>query len=257
VGKFKYACTEQGLADHLRKECFPIVREICEVAEKSGATLREPFQGDRIGPFNVLAPKYSTYLDLVPDMSRTPAQKSLVEDARNFLARAAETILSVFENWSIETLQEPDPGANSASNESSVVMYASFSGNRLLLTGDVGVAGLQEAYNYATQTGQNVVSPDVVQIPHHGGRRNGSPKILDGVLGSRLPDGGVVRGWAVASAAKEDPHHPRRVVLNAFKRRGYACTATEGRTITIQHNFPQRTGLVSVEPFELFNQVEE
>ncbi len=255
--RFKYAWTQQGLADHLRKECFPIVREICEAAEASGATLREPFQGDWIGPFNVLAPKYSTYLDLVPEMSRTPAQKSLVEDARNLWARAAEAAFSVFENWSVETLREPDQGANSASNESSVVMFGNFTGNRLLLTGDVGVAGLQEAYNYAVQTGQNVVSPNTVQIPHHGGRRNVSPSILNVILGSRLPDESVVRGWAIASAAKEDPHHPRRVVLNAFRRRGYACTATEGRTITVNHNFAQRTGLISVEPYDLFNTVEE
>jgi beta-lactamase superfamily II metal-dependent hydrolase len=257
VDSFKHRWTEQGLANHLRNECFPIVAEICDAAVAQGAELREPFQGQTIGPFRVLAPSLSRYLELVPEMSRTPASKTIQETARDFLARTAETVFSVFESWTVETLRDPDQGANSPSNESSVVLFGDVNGQRVLLTGDVGVAGLHEAYVYAAILGHNVVSPNLIQIPHHGGRRNVSPAILDTLLGSRLPDEGVLRGWGIASAAKEDPHHPRRVVLNAFRRRGYICGATEGMNLCFYHNFPKRDGYSIIQPYEIFSQVEE
>jgi beta-lactamase superfamily II metal-dependent hydrolase len=256
VSAFKYGWTEKGLAQHLR-ECFPIVNELCQLAVAKGVALREPFQGDVIGGFNVLAPTHERYLRLVPEMNRTPAQKSIAEAVMDAVIAVAKSAFSVLESWNLETLREPDPGANSASNESSVILFGNFSDRRVLLTGDAGVAGLKEAYEYAMLMGIPIVSPDFVQIPHHGGRRNVSPTILDTILGARVPADGTTRGWAVASAAKKDEHHPRRVVLNAFKRRGYMCTSTEGQTVHYRHNFPRRPGFGPLDPFGLFPQVEE
>ena len=67
----------RGLEKHLRTDCFPIVAELCETAEKGGTTLAEPFQGQPIGAFVVLAPTYQRYLALLPEMERTPAQKGI------------------------------------------------------------------------------------------------------------------------------------------------------------------------------------
>jgi beta-lactamase superfamily II metal-dependent hydrolase len=257
VDSFKGKWTTEGLEKHLRTDCFPIVAELCETAEKGGTTLAEPFQGQPIGAFVVLAPTYQRYLTLLPDMERTPAQKGILESAFDMLKSAAETVYSALESWNVETLKEPATDANSPSNESSVVMFGNFPKRRILLTGDAGVSALQQAYDYAQAVGYNIISPDFIQIPHHGGRRNVSPAILDKILGDRLPDETSTRGWAVASASKDDPHHPRRVVLNAFKRRGYKCTSTEGNNVNYRSNFPNRSGYSAISPFGLFAQVEE
>ena len=73
------------------------------------------------------------------------------------------------ETWDIETLSNnPDP--TSASNETSVVQYAELEGKRILLTADVGPEGLEEAADYAVKRG--FLRPHIIQIPHHGSRRN-------------------------------------------------------------------------------------
>jgi len=63
-------------------------------------------------------------------------------------------------------------------------------------------------------------------------------RFLDKILGDRLPDETSTRGWAVASASKDDPHHPRRVVLNAFKRRAISARRLKATTSTIDPTFP-------------------
>lgn len=76
---FKYGWTVAGLAAHLRDDCFSAVASLCDLAEANGVTMEEPFAGLQIGPFHVLAPTQDRYLSLVPRMTQTPIQKSLVE----------------------------------------------------------------------------------------------------------------------------------------------------------------------------------
>jgi hypothetical protein len=116
---------------------------------------------------------------------------------------------------------------------------------------------LEEAILFSYRQGFRVSSPDLVQIPHHGSRRNVSPAILDYLLGVRLAEGSEGRGWAIASAAKDDDDHPRRVVLNARRRRGYNSTATKGITVNYRHQFPAREGWSAIEPFPLCSNVEK
>ena len=79
-------------------------------------------------------------------------------------------------------------GVTSASNESSVVLYADCEGSgRVLLTGNAGVWGLNMAASCAEQSGLLLQDFKFVQIPHHGSRRNVGPTILNRLLGRIRP----------------------------------------------------------------------
>jgi hypothetical protein len=53
---------------------------------------------------------------------------------------------------------------------------------------------------------------------------------------------------AYVSAPADDTNHPRKIVLNAFKRRGGIIIATQGATKVHRGGFPMRPGYSSVDP---------
>lgn len=234
---FKGNWTDENLANHLKRECFSLVGELCDLAESVGTVLNEPLAGDSIGPFTVLAPSGPRLAELIPAMEQTPTQ--IVESTvAKVFRQAKQAIYSVFESWHLETLQDPGPNGTSIPNETSVVLYSSIGGG-VLLTGDAGIGALQESVQTAAALNLWLQRPVFAQIPHHGSRHNVSPGVLDQVLGPRLAD--EVDPFCVAYAsvaAKSDM--PRRQVENAFRRRGYNTQATKGRTLTWKHGFPNR-----------------
>ena len=131
----------------------------------------------------------------------------------------------LLESWDIETLSDnPDPVT--ASNETSVVQLGEIGGSRLLFTADVGPEGLNEAADYAASIGKLKI-PQLIQVPHHGSRRNVTPAVLDRWLGPKV-DKGVVCGSAICSVGDNKADFPRGQVSNAFLRRGYPVYVTRG-----------------------------
>lgn len=259
-GSFRHNWSVAGLYDYLRNDAFPIVASLCNLAEERGVTLREPFAGDMIGPFRVVAPGKSRFLSLVPHMGQTPEARKVTvwDEAAAMFKSVAEAVLGKAEKWGIETLGTPVEGATSLTNESSVVMLGTFDGgSRILLTGDAGVEALDDAVTNAYLMNLNITSPDLVQIPHHGSRRNVSPAALDKILGARLPSDDSRRGTAISSVAENADGHPRKVVENAFLRRGYPCWSTKGRCLNITYGLTSRGGMSSVAPSPFHSYVEE
>ncbi|MBA2935650.1 MBL fold metallo-hydrolase [Sphingomonas sp. CGMCC 1.13654] len=260
VDAFKHNWSIGGLEAHL-KECFAVPYELCQKAEAMGAKVIEPFQGQVINGMQVLAPSYGRYLDLVPQMSRTPAARALESfeaQARGIFQSVRDAVMSVFETWHHETLGTPRSSDTSPTNETSVILFGDFGDRRILLTGDAGVGAWEDAINFAAASGFPLFQPNLVQIPHHGSRRNVSPAILDHVLGPRLHVEGATNGcWALASAAPGDTNHPRRVVLNAFKRRGYTCATTKAGGVNFRHLYPMRFGMSSMPGEPFFDVVED
>lgn len=254
---FKHNWSEAGLAAHLRNDCFPTVASLCDLAEEQGVNMMEPFAGLTVGPFHILAPTRQRYLDLVPTMAQTPVHKSLVETVFASMARTVETALTTFETWSFETLGTPAANATSAANETSTVLFSKHADVKILLTGDAGVGALNEAIWAAEELGLDIQSPNLVQLPHHGSRRNVSPAVLDAILGAKLSEEGHTRGWGISSTGEGADGHPRKVVLNAFRRRGYNCKATKGSLINYRSGFAQRSGLTSVTPEPFHHLVED
>lgn len=87
----------------------------------------------------------------------------------------------------METLSE-NPPPTSSSNETSVVQIGQLDGKKILLTSDVRPIGLNEAADYAASIGL-LAYPNVVQVPHHGSRRNVTPSVLDRWLGGKMAVG--------------------------------------------------------------------
>jgi beta-lactamase superfamily II metal-dependent hydrolase len=247
--------TLEGLIAEM-KERHPYLVELEKEALAQGTQIHEVFQGTQIGAFTVLAPSRQRYIDLIPDLEKTPTayKADAATAAVNFLKTLAEAAKKwLDEKWDVETLSENPQPPTSASNESCVVQYAVLEeGKSVLLTADVGPDGLTEAGNYAAALG--LARPNFMQMPHHGSRHNVTPTVLDQWLGPRKPPGTEV-GLAFCSIGANKPEYPRGQVKNAFIRRGYKVYAN--RTATISHysgNGHQGFTPLTPEPFD--NKVE-
>jgi len=258
--------TAAGLAKAIKDE-YAIISEIVDLALEKGCAIHFPAQGARIGPFTVLAPNRATYNYLLPQFDRTPEpDQAAIEAAQmwigkpNAFAKLMELALKAAEKWTSETWDNErlrDGGVTAASNESSVILYADLGpSNRLLLTGDAGVNALWWAVNFARANGLPLQQFSFVQVPHHGSRRNVGPTVLDALLGPKEP-ASTNRFAAFVSAPKDDSSHPRKIVLNAFMRRGGKVIITQGAKKVHWGGFPARPGYVTAEAATFSSTVED
>lgn len=226
---FDYEYTRDGLVQRLKKN-FPHTAELEKIANEYGIQINEAFQGQRIGAFTVLTPSRGRYIQLIVDSERTPDPKRQAGIMGEVYTKVREAINYIRSLWGRENLRG-GVGATSRENEMSIVQYADFFGNTMLLTGDTGVEGLEEAYQYAVGTlGITLPGLRYFQVPHHGGRRNLSSEILDKWLGAVLPgmplENQLTFG-AVISANENDPDHPKKDVIRAIWHRGGRVSSTE------------------------------
>jgi hypothetical protein len=77
------------------------------------------------------------------------------------------------------------------------------------------------------------------------------PTILNQILGPIQAESSATRFYAFVSAPKDDDTHPRKMVLNAFRRRGGVVIATQGASKVHWGGFPARDGykIAAVLPF--------
>ncbi len=259
--------TKDGLSAAIKNE-YDIISEIVDLAVAADCNIHYPFQGETIGPLRVLSPSRAAYVHLLPQFDKTPdPDQSLLEDASMWLGKGqtfvgglleklvAKAQTWIEEKWDSERLK--DGGVTSASNETSVVLYGDFGDNRrVLLTGDAGVNGLTWAANYAESSGFPLQQFSFVQITHHGSRRNVGPTILNRLLGGIQPEGSDTRFAAFVSAPADDDTHPRKMVLNAFLRRGGRVIATQGTNKIHYGGFPKRDGYDTATPMSFSPKVE-
>jgi len=260
---------ENLTSDAIKKE-YDIVSEIVEIAESRGCTIYPAFQGSTIGPFTVLNPSKYAYVRLLPQFDRTPdpdEEKLRSENwwlgkmrqpsvfAGLFEKAVATAQKWIKESWYGERLK--DGGVTSASNETSIVLFADFGDKRVLLTGDAGINALTWAAGYAEAAGLPLQQFSFVQIPHHGSRRNVGPTILDRILGAIQPETNPTHFTAIVSAPANDATHPRKIVLNAFTRRGANVLATQGQNTIYYGGFQKRSGYVDATPIPLAETVED
>ncbi|MFC0388786.1 MBL fold metallo-hydrolase [Muricoccus vinaceus] len=260
IHRFHGNWTTEGLTSYLRKQ-FSTLVELEELAISKGTIVKSPFQGSNIGPFVVLAPSRTRYLDLLVDLPNTPAEvKSKKGSFFDTLAKSLEEAKIaianyISETWYGETLSEyPEP--TGPSNESSVVQFLYADNEHILLTGDVGPGGLTEARDYYESSLYYASKMNLMQVPHHGSRRNVTPFVLSRWLGEVQQQGQAQRGYAVCSAAKDDLDHPKAKVENAFLRRGYPVYTTNGQLLAYSRNMPSR-GYGAATPAPFRSRVEE
>jgi hypothetical protein len=207
-----------------------------DIAIEKGIQISAPMQGANIGEFAVLAPTRARYLDLVVASDKTPeaARESMLSSAMGGLAKVLKAATTFVRSlWGDEYFP---PEGTSSENEMSVVQVAVVAGKRVLLTGDVGRDGLNEAADYAPNVGLTLPGIWAFQVPHHGGRHNVNTEVLDRWLGERLPGLPQSTTWnAICSSAKADEDHPRKSVVRAMLHRGAHFAPTESKTVNISH----------------------
>lgn len=240
--------TDNSLAERL-KEKMGAAYALEQLAAEKGIPIFEPFQGSKIGDFEVFSPERDWYVhELIPQFAKSPEQKVLEAASNSFAASAMKSLTEIArkaiewiaEYWHIESLREDVK--TSAENESSVVMYGAIDGRGIFLAGDAGVQALHAAADYAEWLGISIPSTlKFSQIPHHGSRNNVSTSVLDRILGPRKAfDDGIKSYSACVSVAKESTTHPRKAVTNAFIRRGSHVIETRGVPICHSHNMDSR-----------------
>jgi beta-lactamase superfamily II metal-dependent hydrolase len=182
-----------------------------------------------------------------PDLDKTPPSYAEEAALSSFIADAVRTVVdAVKEKLHVETL-DANPPATSASNETSVVQLGIFGTKRILLTGDVGPDGLNEAADFAELLGL-LSPPDLGQVPHHGSRRNVKPAALNRWLGAYPSN---YKGDAFISVGAKQDRYPRKTVNNAFLRRGYPVYSTRTAWKSQCDGYTRRAALFDAvaEPF--------
>jgi len=248
------------------KTIYPNIAALEEIAMEKGIQIKEPFQGENIDQFSVLAPTKTRYLDLVVESDKTPESAKAIEKSESLekavlgvLEKAYQGAVTFIKSlWGDENFSEDD---TSAENEMSVVQYAYLNGHKILLTGDAGRDAMTESYDFSVdQLGVTLPGIDKFQVPHHGSRRNLSSELCDKWLGEQLDeriDDDDKKFSALISAAKKDEHHPRNVVVRAMFHRGGVVFTTENAGFrTSGGDAPVRDGWVAIKPKEYPDEME-
>lgn len=249
--------TDDSLAEHI-KLSLNRAHQLYELACQKKVAIFEPFEGTNIGEFKVLSPLKDWYINyLLPDFPNLPKKKEKKGLSKSISETYQRIINAVKESWGTETLTE-NYGDTGARNESSAVLYANIDEYKILLTGDAGKQGLHNSADYAEDVlGIKLSESKFVQMPHHGSRRNVSPSVLNRILGEIETEDNIPSTTTFVSVSKETEEHPKKVVVNAFIRRGAKVFETRGSTIRHQKNMPERVGWNSITPLEFNEEVEE
>ncbi|MEW8045434.1 MAG: MBL fold metallo-hydrolase [Candidatus Thiodiazotropha sp.] len=256
--------TTEGLSKAIKSE-YSIIDELISTAYSKGINVYEPFQGSQIGPFTVLSPTKYVYQHLLAQFRKTPdpdvnylqSVNMWLEPRKGLFASLLEKAIQLVpETWEFETLR--DGGVTAAENETSTVLFGDFGDSAVLLTADAGINALSWSYDFANETSLDFNKLSLIQVPHHGSRNNVSPRILDAILGPKQARGMESEKMkAIVSAPKDDEKHPRKVVMNAFRRRGAPVRTTQGSKYRFHSGFPARDGYNVAKPLEFFNEVED
>lgn len=245
--------TDSSLGERL-KQNLERAWSLSKLANRQGISVKEPFTGltDKTGSVKVLGPTKSYYESLIPNFDGMPARAEASAVANeSWLDKALRKVKEFVASWGEDHIS--DDGQTSAKNNSSVITQLIVDGRRLVFTADAGIQALE----YAAEQIECCYSGaefKLIQIPHHGSRRNIGPTVLNRLIGNPVAQGTYSGVTAIASTAKiGEPKHPRKAVLNAFTHRGARVLVTRGQGIMHYHNAPGRSGWSSLnaEPYHL------
>lgn len=246
--------TKNSLARRL-KEDYHYIADLEDIANEKNIPIYDAFEGDTIGgKLTVLSPSKEFYLDLIAEDQKDIMKKS--NPVSELFSRVVAFVKNIAESWTDEKLREnvsTDP-----INETSTVLLGRMDDEQFLLTGDVGIKGLRNAIDYADSIFNSLKDKvKIYEMPHHGGRHNVSPSILNDLVGKILNEGDT-NGKAAYACVGKGSDHPKKMVVNAFIRRGAATYKTNG-TIIWHHvgDMPEREGWVPVSKLGFSTTVED
>ena len=181
------------------KESVITTDELVSALQRRGIMISEPFAGMTIDFMQVVGPTVEFYEQLIANMADVFLVEKLAEADRAYEV----------DDWLEFSAGQPSTGllpspATSPENESSVIMTATYGTGTHLLTADAGCAALNDVISRCYLSNCHWM-----QIPHHGSRRNVTQELIDHFSPS-----------VAFVSAEGSRKHPRRAVVNAFKRTG-------------------------------------
>ena len=226
--------------------------DLRQAATRKNVPVCEPYTGLRVGgegwEFRILGPTKPWYERLLSEFRCVPDTQPPLSSIMAMALQADYSPARSGAKSRIPTGMELDNfGSTSAENNSSVIVLLTLEGRKLLFTGDAGIDALSRAIEYGERVDRDFSSLDLLQVPHHGSRRNLGPAVLDRV-GVRL---------AVVSAAPDGaPKHPSPKVTNDLIRKGCSVYSTQGSSLCHSLNAPYRPGWVPATPIPLISNEE-
>jgi len=256
--KYDGRITKDSLERRLR-ENYKYISELEEIAIEKEVEIREAFQGEVIEErFTVLSPTKDLYLQLLVESDKTALEALEESSKKGFMAvvkTIAEYVRSLIESWDDEKLR--DNVITSAENEMSVILLGEMDEEDCLFTGDAGIRALETAADFADEQSKSIKdNVKFIQIPHHGGRHNVGPAILDRLIGTTVAEG-ETRGKTAYVSAGKNSDHPLQMVVNGFTRRGVEVYKTNGGVIHYRKNMTKRDGWTALEKLPFKTEVEE
>ena len=170
--------TRNSLAERLRDE-FAMADDIEDIAKKKNIPLGRAFQGYNLisNVLTVLAPNQTSYKKFLLASGKTP--DSFVDELNKKSYKKVELEEEKYnENETIKWFEKED---TSEVNQTSLVLSLKIGKAHFLLTGDAGKATLISALNFYEKLSysNSITDFTVVQLPHHGSRKNINPDILN------------------------------------------------------------------------------
>lgn len=236
---------EAKLTDYVAKSLSES-SNLHDLAVGRGINVVEPFAGwaSEDGLLRVLGPSTEYYEAVLQQMRGTKDTllhgTMTAEQAREMVLKAsAGPPIFVTEHEDATTENLTEHSVVTPSNSSSVICMLEVAGHRLLFTGDAGQEALAPVVGELRRSGALAKGLNLVQIPHHGSRKNVTPTLLNELLGPFTDDH---RGTAFVSVPHQnvDLQFPSKQVTNAFIRRGYRVIATAGSSKRHHRQAPPR-----------------
>lgn len=222
--------TKESLERRLRDK-FSYLNDLEEVANDYEVPIHDVFQGDEVADgFLILSPSKDFYIDMLASSDKTPDMEE--EQAKKLLEKFVDKVKTVIESWTNELLREDV--STTAVNETSTILRGIVDGKGFLLTGDAGKQDLTEALDYLDDCREDVKETvSFYEMPHHGGRHNITPSLLNRMIGNKVSKG-IKRGKTAFASVAQDNDHPKKMVVNGYIRRGVDVYKTKG--VVLQHH---------------------
>ncbi len=211
------------------QETLKTVDTLTAICAARQIPISEPFAGAQIGPLIVVGPTVEYYSELVAQFANSDAiraSEALVSSLPN--QALLESLLESMNppvSESLEANPETEP-----ENNSGVILAMQHDSGLHLFTGDAGAQALLKASQQYRLGGCHWM-----QIPHHGSRHNITEPLIE-----------YFRPACAFVSAKGSVKHPRRAVVNAFKKvgaRAYSTHYPNGTNLWHHRgSVPPRTG---------------
>jgi len=248
--------TKESLKKHL-KEAYPYVAQIENLAKEKEIQILEGFENTINENLKILSPSKNFFLELLIESQKTTYLDENIKNSaymKSFKNNVSKFVNWINELWNKDSLREDVK--TSAENEMSIVILGDMEEKQFLLTGDIGIKGLEKAIEKGNKIGISLTNLNFYQIPHHGGRHNLSPSIMNKMVGNIVNEGTKLNKVAYVSVAYKSDH-PRKSVVNAFIRRGVQVYKTDGYTICYSCLMPEREGWNSIEKLPFYQKSED